>query len=166
MVRRWRSERIRRHQGPVRKTITFTQRDGWREVVSAQSVYVSRDRRRQFAGSFGNLPAPGLQRLLAGRPERFRLPMPWRRVQARRAAHLRSAAARHGSTAHPGEGRQAASPLRVLPVQCAQPGKDQLIATRVTPWIEKRNSRCAPGGRSLPKNASSAGSIDAPALRS
>lgn len=28
--------------GPVRKTITFTRRDGWREVVSAQSVYVSR----------------------------------------------------------------------------------------------------------------------------
>src|SRR5580658_6159306 len=28
-------------KGPVRKTITFTQRDGWREVVSAQSVYVS-----------------------------------------------------------------------------------------------------------------------------
>lgn len=28
--------------GPVRKTITFAQRDGWREVVSAQSVYVSR----------------------------------------------------------------------------------------------------------------------------
>lgn len=27
---------------PVRKTITFTQRDGWREVVSAQSVYVGR----------------------------------------------------------------------------------------------------------------------------
>jgi menaquinol-cytochrome c reductase iron-sulfur subunit len=27
---------------PVRKTITFRQRDGWREVVSAQSVYVSR----------------------------------------------------------------------------------------------------------------------------
>jgi menaquinol-cytochrome c reductase iron-sulfur subunit len=27
---------------PVRKTITFTQRDGWREVMSAQSVYVSR----------------------------------------------------------------------------------------------------------------------------
>ncbi len=29
-------------RGPVRKTITFTQLDGWREVVSAQSVYVSR----------------------------------------------------------------------------------------------------------------------------
>lgn len=29
-------------KSPVRKTITFTQRDGWREVVSAQSVYVSR----------------------------------------------------------------------------------------------------------------------------
>lgn len=29
-------------QEPVRKTITFTQRDGWREVVSAQSVYVNR----------------------------------------------------------------------------------------------------------------------------
>lgn len=28
--------------GPVRKTITFAQRDGWREVVSAQSVYVNR----------------------------------------------------------------------------------------------------------------------------
>ncbi len=28
-------------KSPVRKTITFTQRDGWREVVSAQSVYVS-----------------------------------------------------------------------------------------------------------------------------
>ncbi len=27
---------------PVRKTITFKQRDGWREVVSAQSVYVHR----------------------------------------------------------------------------------------------------------------------------
>lgn len=27
---------------PIRKTITFAQRDGWREVVSAQSVYVSR----------------------------------------------------------------------------------------------------------------------------
>lgn len=26
---------------PVRKTITFAQRDGWREVVSAQSVYVN-----------------------------------------------------------------------------------------------------------------------------
>ena len=26
---------------PVRKTITFKQRDGWREVVSAQSVYVT-----------------------------------------------------------------------------------------------------------------------------
>ena len=28
---------------PVRKTITFAQRDGWREVVSAQSIYVSRN---------------------------------------------------------------------------------------------------------------------------
>jgi menaquinol-cytochrome c reductase iron-sulfur subunit len=27
---------------PQRRTITFTQRDGWREVVSSQSVYVSR----------------------------------------------------------------------------------------------------------------------------
>lgn len=27
---------------PVRKTIDFTQRDGWREVVSSQSVYVTR----------------------------------------------------------------------------------------------------------------------------
>jgi menaquinol-cytochrome c reductase iron-sulfur subunit len=27
---------------PIRKTITFKQRDGWREVESAQSVYVSR----------------------------------------------------------------------------------------------------------------------------
>ena len=36
-------------KGPVRKTITFTQRDGWREVVSAQSVYVSRDEKGQLA---------------------------------------------------------------------------------------------------------------------
>ncbi|MGC9199746.1 MAG: ubiquinol-cytochrome c reductase iron-sulfur subunit [Acidobacteriaceae bacterium] len=28
---------------PIRKTITFAQRDGWREVVSAQSVYVTRN---------------------------------------------------------------------------------------------------------------------------
>jgi menaquinol-cytochrome c reductase iron-sulfur subunit len=35
-------------KGPVRKTITFTQRDGWREVVSAQSVYVSRDEKGQL----------------------------------------------------------------------------------------------------------------------
>jgi menaquinol-cytochrome c reductase iron-sulfur subunit len=28
-------------KNPVRKTITFAQRDGWREVVTAQSVYVS-----------------------------------------------------------------------------------------------------------------------------
>ena len=27
---------------PIRKTITFAQRDGWREVVSSQSVYVHR----------------------------------------------------------------------------------------------------------------------------
>lgn len=33
---------------PVRKTITFTQRDGWREVVSAQSVYVNRIAEGQF----------------------------------------------------------------------------------------------------------------------
>ncbi|MDP9050867.1 MAG: ubiquinol-cytochrome c reductase iron-sulfur subunit [Acidobacteriota bacterium] len=30
-------------KSPARKTITFTQRDGWREVVSAQSVYVSQN---------------------------------------------------------------------------------------------------------------------------
>jgi len=36
-------------KGPVRKTITFTQRDGWREVVSAQSVYVSHDENGQLA---------------------------------------------------------------------------------------------------------------------
>ena len=29
------------NSAPVRKTITFTQLDGWREVVSAQSVYVN-----------------------------------------------------------------------------------------------------------------------------
>lgn len=34
--------------GPVRKTITFAQRDGWREVVSAQSVYVNRTGDGQF----------------------------------------------------------------------------------------------------------------------
>jgi len=28
--------------GPISKTITFTQRDGWREVVSTESVYVNR----------------------------------------------------------------------------------------------------------------------------
>lgn len=33
---------------PVRKTITFAQRDGWREVVSAQSVYVNRLADDQF----------------------------------------------------------------------------------------------------------------------
>lgn len=33
---------------PVRKTITFAQRDGWREVVSAQSVYVSRSAEGQL----------------------------------------------------------------------------------------------------------------------
>ncbi len=33
---------------PIRKTITFAQRDGWREVVSAQSVYVNRLADDQF----------------------------------------------------------------------------------------------------------------------
>jgi menaquinol-cytochrome c reductase iron-sulfur subunit len=33
---------------PVRKTITFKQLDGWREVVSAQSVYVNRLADGQF----------------------------------------------------------------------------------------------------------------------
>jgi menaquinol-cytochrome c reductase iron-sulfur subunit len=33
---------------PVRKTVTFAQRDGWREVVSAQSVYVNRNSNGQF----------------------------------------------------------------------------------------------------------------------
>ncbi len=36
------------NKGPVRKTITFAQRDGWREVVSAQSVYVNRLADDQF----------------------------------------------------------------------------------------------------------------------
>ena len=31
-----------KNDGPVSKTITFTQRDGWREVVSTESVYVCR----------------------------------------------------------------------------------------------------------------------------
>lgn len=33
---------------PVRKTVTFAQRDGWREVVSAQSVYISRTAQGQL----------------------------------------------------------------------------------------------------------------------
>jgi menaquinol-cytochrome c reductase iron-sulfur subunit len=33
---------------PVRKTVTFAQRDGWREVISAQSVYVNRNSSGQF----------------------------------------------------------------------------------------------------------------------
>ena len=33
---------------PVRRTVTFAQRDGWREVVSAQSVYVNRNSNGQF----------------------------------------------------------------------------------------------------------------------
>ncbi len=33
---------------PVRKTVTFAQRDGWREVVSAQSVYVTRNSGGEF----------------------------------------------------------------------------------------------------------------------
>jgi menaquinol-cytochrome c reductase iron-sulfur subunit len=36
-------------KGPVRKTVTFTRRDGWREVVSAQSVYVTRDAKGELA---------------------------------------------------------------------------------------------------------------------
>lgn len=33
---------------PVRKTIDFAQRDGWREVVSSQSVYVTRGEQGQL----------------------------------------------------------------------------------------------------------------------
>ncbi len=36
------SNEFARAEGPVSKTITFATRDGWREVVSTQSVYVSR----------------------------------------------------------------------------------------------------------------------------
>jgi menaquinol-cytochrome c reductase iron-sulfur subunit len=35
-------------KAPVRKTITFAQRDSWREVVSSQSVYVNRTADGQF----------------------------------------------------------------------------------------------------------------------
>jgi menaquinol-cytochrome c reductase iron-sulfur subunit len=35
-------------KAPVRKTIAFAQRDSWREVVSAQSVYVNRTADGQF----------------------------------------------------------------------------------------------------------------------
>lgn len=35
-------------KGPVTKTIAFTQQDGWREVVSTQSVYVNRTADGQF----------------------------------------------------------------------------------------------------------------------
>jgi len=34
--------------GPIAKTISLTQRDGWREVVSAQSVFVSRSAEGQL----------------------------------------------------------------------------------------------------------------------
>jgi len=34
---------------PIRKTVNFTRRDGWREVVSAQSVYVNCDEKGQLA---------------------------------------------------------------------------------------------------------------------
>jgi menaquinol-cytochrome c reductase iron-sulfur subunit len=34
---------------PVRKTVTFTQIDGWREVISAQSVYVTKTADGQLA---------------------------------------------------------------------------------------------------------------------
>ena len=54
---------------PVRKTITFAQRDGWREVVSAQSVYVSRSGDGELEGAFCHLPSPGLQRVLAAGAE-------------------------------------------------------------------------------------------------
>ena len=33
---------------PVRKTITFAQRDGWRQVESAQSIYVNRNKAGEF----------------------------------------------------------------------------------------------------------------------
>jgi menaquinol-cytochrome c reductase iron-sulfur subunit len=36
------------NEQPLHRTVTFTQRDGWREVVSAQSVYVTRDSSGQF----------------------------------------------------------------------------------------------------------------------
>lgn len=41
-------ELLPQEKEPVRKTVTFAQRDGWREVVSAQSVYVSRTGGGQF----------------------------------------------------------------------------------------------------------------------
>jgi menaquinol-cytochrome c reductase iron-sulfur subunit len=41
-------EELPADQTPVRKTVTFSQRDGWREVDSAQSVYVNRASNGQF----------------------------------------------------------------------------------------------------------------------
>jgi menaquinol-cytochrome c reductase iron-sulfur subunit len=41
-------DELPRSSAPVRKTITFAQRDGWREVVSSQSVYVNRAGDGQF----------------------------------------------------------------------------------------------------------------------
>ncbi len=53
LVARWSDvavmeELLPQEKEPVRKTVTFAQRDGWREVDSAQSVYVSRTGGGQF----------------------------------------------------------------------------------------------------------------------
>ncbi len=59
---------------PVRKTITFTQRDGWREVVSAQSVYVTHAANGQLAVLSAICPHLGCSVSWQGTQDKFICP--------------------------------------------------------------------------------------------
>lgn len=59
---------------PIRKTITFTQRDGWREVDSAQSVYVSHSNDGQLIVLSAICPHLGCSVSWQPGPEKFVCP--------------------------------------------------------------------------------------------
>ena len=81
-------------EGPLTKTIALTQRDGWREVVSRQSVFVNRSSEWQTSGPVADLSAPRMFRGLARKPEQIHMPLPRRPIRPRRKPHLRPAPAR------------------------------------------------------------------------
>ena len=84
---------------PALKTIDFKQRDGWREVVSSQSVYVTKRERWSIEGSLRHLSSSWLQRFVATRAGGVRLPLPWGTICSGWNPHLRSPTPRHGCAA-------------------------------------------------------------------
>ncbi len=140
------------NEQPLHRTVTFTQRDGWREVVSAQSVYVTRNGSGQFQVLSAICPHMGCSVSWQADHDRIRLPVPWRGVQGRRGTHIRTAATRDGPASYSCAGWQAASGFPIFSFKRTQPGIVELGAKRMKALKEDKKTDASGASKgSLPR---------------